>query len=321
MKCNTCWRNLEGRAVATNCGHVFCMEDATKILSSDSTCPLCERILSKSDMKAIDMCPKDDWVNMAMAGVPPDSIMKSAFKGVVFWIGQKDVEAQVTVTKAMQLREKFEEMQTKYMEKLQQVHSAYQKAMKKLQALEEEKESILKDKNELQEKYSEKSRQKRKLEEMYEVLRGEYEKVKRTAISGPTQPSRQAALTQKNQYQFTDRPTISGFENPNVHVRQDSAMRFDIAPITPAAHDAQLWPARQKAGSSLFDLPGRPAPRSARNFMAGNAKGGGSPFANSDPSMFTIGPGDGNITSNGIRNLLLSPIKTPTSRLPPSGFR
>lgn len=84
--------------------------------------------------------------------------MKSAFKGVVFWIGQKDVENQVTVNKAMALKQKCEEMQSKYMEKLEQVHAAYQKAMKKVQALEHEKDQLTKDKNELQEKYTEKSR-------------------------------------------------------------------------------------------------------------------------------------------------------------------
>lgn len=84
MKCNACWKNLEGRAVATTCGHIFCIlvaghseivievartrlfvvpsrslfesfiavstgtEDAQKILSSvDATCPLCEQMLSK----------------------------------------------------------------------------------------------------------------------------------------------------------------------------------------------------------------------------------------------------------------------------------
>ena len=84
--------------------------------------------------------------------------MKSAFKGVMFWLGQKEVESQLTISKAVQLKKKYEEMQTKYMEKLEQVHAAYQKAMKKCQLLEHEKENLVKDKNELQEKYTEKSR-------------------------------------------------------------------------------------------------------------------------------------------------------------------
>lgn len=95
--------------------------------------------------------------------------MKSAFKGVVFWIGQKDVEVKVTVNKAMQLRQKCEQIQTSYTEKmkqveasylgkLQEVHGGYQKAMKKIQAMDHEQENLMKDKVELQEKYTEKSR-------------------------------------------------------------------------------------------------------------------------------------------------------------------
>lgn len=84
--------------------------------------------------------------------------MKSAYKGVMFWIGQKEVESQVTFSKAMHLKQKYDEMQNKYMEKLEQVHGAYQKAMKKIQMLEHEKENMMRDKAELQQKYTEKSK-------------------------------------------------------------------------------------------------------------------------------------------------------------------
>lgn len=84
--------------------------------------------------------------------------MKSAYKGVIFWIGQKDVETQATMSKVIQMRKRFEEMQTKYAEKMEQLHGAYEKAMKRIQQLEAENESIKKDQAELQEKYTEKSR-------------------------------------------------------------------------------------------------------------------------------------------------------------------
>lgn len=95
--------------------------------------------------------------------------MKSAFKGVVFWIGQKDVEVQLSVNKALHFRQKCEQMEAAYSQKmsqaeeaynakLQQVHAGYQKAMKKIQAMEQERETTQKDKKEIQEKYTEKSR-------------------------------------------------------------------------------------------------------------------------------------------------------------------
>uniref|UniRef100_A0A453NVJ1 RING-type domain-containing protein n=1 Tax=Aegilops tauschii subsp. strangulata TaxID=200361 RepID=A0A453NVJ1_AEGTS len=47
MKCNACWRELEGQAITTTCGHVLCTEDAKKILSNDGACPICDQVLSK----------------------------------------------------------------------------------------------------------------------------------------------------------------------------------------------------------------------------------------------------------------------------------
>ena len=84
MRCNACWRELEGQAIFTTCGHILCIqisrvrlsflqyththtlnleleelvhevsftalkgtEDAGKILSNDAACPICDQLLSK----------------------------------------------------------------------------------------------------------------------------------------------------------------------------------------------------------------------------------------------------------------------------------
>eukprot|EP00850_Spirogloea_muscicola_P007089 SM000035S13069 [mRNA] locus=s35:266626:274780:- [translate_table: standard] len=278
MKCNGCWKTLDGRAIATTCGHIFCTDDASRILQA-GTCPLCEHALSKSNMKAVDISPSDDWINvllaaptMIMAGIPPHSIMKSAFKGVVFWIGQKDVESQVTVTKAMQLKARFEEVQAKYLEKLEQVHAAYQKAMKRAQALEHEKESLVKDRTELQEKYSEKSRQKRKLEEMYDSLKTEYDLLKRGTIMPSSGRRERTSL-------FDARPQSAGNMN----------MPRDRTPI----FDAPSLPPRARTGGSPAGLS------PSIHYRA-------SPFPTADTSVFT--PTTTN-PSNALRNLLLSPLR------------
>lgn len=85
--------------------------------------------------------------------------MKSAYRSVMFYIGQKELEMQFKMKRiAMQSQQKCEAMQEKFTEKLGQVHSAYQKMAKKCQMMEQEIESLSKDKQELQEKFSEKSR-------------------------------------------------------------------------------------------------------------------------------------------------------------------
>ncbi|MCO5587859.1 hypothetical protein L7F22_041811 [Adiantum nelumboides] len=318
MKCNACWREIEGRGVATTCGHIFCTDDAAKILNGDSSCPLCEQILSKSVMKAVDLNPSDEWLGMAMAGVPPHLIMKSAFKGISFWIGQKDVEAQLTMKKAMQLRQRFEQMQTKFQEKLEQLHGAYQKAVKRIQASEQEIETLSKDRAELQEKYAEKSRQKRKLEEMYDNLRNELDNLKRSARAQPPHHKGPFQVHRAVKDMFSE---ASGFEDPNTRPSPGASSHL-LAPVTPGQTD--FWPAVRPARNTsdlhnLFDVSAiQPAQiKPARGINPNNllTRGSTSPSAALKPSTTRLFTPGGNNPSNALRNLLLSPMKRPTSRM------
>uniref|UniRef100_A0A6N2LI90 RING-type domain-containing protein n=1 Tax=Salix viminalis TaxID=40686 RepID=A0A6N2LI90_SALVM len=160
---------------------VPCTEDANKILNNDAACPICDQVLSKSLMKPVEINPNDEWINMA--GISPQILMKSAYRSVMFFIGQRELEMQYKMNRIVaQCRQKCESMQEKFTEKLEQLHIAYQKMGKRCQMMEQEIESLSKDKQELQEKFSEKARQKRKLDEMYDQLRSEYESNKRSAI-------------------------------------------------------------------------------------------------------------------------------------------
>lgn len=86
-------------------------------------------------------------------------VMKSAYRSVMFYLGQKELEMQFKMNKIVaQCRQKCETMQEKFTEKLEQVHTAYQKMAKKCQMMQQEIESITKDNQELQEKFAEKSR-------------------------------------------------------------------------------------------------------------------------------------------------------------------
>ncbi|RVW59197.1 E3 ubiquitin-protein ligase CCNB1IP1-like [Vitis vinifera] len=199
MRCNACWRELEGRAISTTCGHLLCIlvpspafyilyiyfiieikwcsalhvvsltaekgsEDASKILSSDAACPICDQVLSKSLMKPVDVNPNDEWINILTftadghgRSISPDIlVMKSAYRSVMFYIGQKELEMQYKMNRIVaQCRQKCEMMQEKFTEKLEQVHTAYQKMAKRCQMMEQEIETMSKDKQELQEKFSE----------------------------------------------------------------------------------------------------------------------------------------------------------------------
>lgn len=292
MRCNACWRELEGRAVSTTCGHLLCTEDAGKILSNDGACPICDQVLSKSLMKPIDINPGDEWINMAMTGISPQILMKSAYKSVMFFTGQKELEMQYKMNKVVgQFRQKYELMQEKFSEKLEQVHVAYQKLSKKCQMMEQEMESLLKDKQELQEKFAEKSRQKRKLDEMYDQLRNEHDLLKRSAI----QPAGNF---------FQQKPEPDFFSSPanimdNRHsIRQDGSV---FPPDTPGQREDTWPPTRQKASSSgPFDLSGGSPPKPPPGPRDG-------PGRTSRP---IFGSGISNPSAT-LRNLIISPMKRP----------
>nr|XP_024935277.2 E3 ubiquitin-protein ligase CCNB1IP1 homolog isoform X3 [Ziziphus jujuba var. spinosa] len=278
MRCNACWRELDGRAIATTCFHLLCTEDASKILANDGSCPACDQVLSKSHMKPVDVNPSDEWTNMAMAGVSPQILMKSAYRSVMFYMGQKELEMQYQMNRIVaQYRQKCEAMQEKFTEKLEQVHTAYQKMAKRCQMMEQEIETLSKDKQELQEKFAEKSRQKRKLDEMYDQLRSEYESVKRSAI----QPA--------NNFYSRNEPDL--FSNPSNMMDNRESVR--------KGPREDIWPARQNSSNSggPFDISiGSPAKQAGVPVDAGNRRAGAHPVSN--PSMT-------------LRNLILSPIKRP----------
>ncbi|XP_028944951.1 E3 ubiquitin-protein ligase CCNB1IP1 homolog isoform X3 [Malus domestica] len=293
MRCNACWRELEGRAVSTTCGHLLCTEDAGKILGSDGACPVCDQVLSKSHMKAFDINPNDEWINMAMIGVSPQILMKSAHKSVMFYIGQRELEMQCKMNRMQaQYRQKFEAMQEKFGEKMEQLHAAYQKMAKRCQTMAQEIESLSKDKQELQEKFSEKSRQKRKLDEMYDQLRSEYDSVKRSAI----QPSTN----------FFSRNEPDIFSNQaNIMMENREAVR--------RGPKEDIWPARQNSSNSggPFDISlGSPAKQAAIPVDAGNRRAGAHP-------MFGTGASNPAMT---LRNMILSPIKRPQLSRRPQMF-
>ncbi|KAK1366325.1 E3 ubiquitin-protein ligase CCNB1IP1-like [Heracleum sosnowskyi] len=282
MKCNACWRDLEGKAISTTCGHLLCTEDAGRILSNDAACPICDQ--------------------MAMAGISPQILMKSAYRSVMFYAGQKELEMQFKMNRIVgQCRQKCEAMQGKFTEKLEQVHTAYQKMAKKCQMMEQEMESLSKDKQELQEKFSEKSRQKRKLDEMYDQLRCEYESIKRTAI----QPA--------NSFYSGIEPDLFA-STANMMPNRDPFKKDWPAytPDTPGPRE-DIWPsvARQNSSNSgAFDVSaGSPVKQSAGPTDFSNRRGiNRTAFAAGARSGAAVGAGN---PSMMLRNLIISPIKRP----------
>ncbi|KAK4487703.1 hypothetical protein RD792_005634 [Penstemon davidsonii] len=227
-------------------------------------------------------------------------VMKSAYRSIMFYIGQKELEMQVKMNKMMgQCRQKCEAMQEKFTAKMEQIYTAYQKLSKRCQMMEQQMESLSKDNQELQEKFAEKCRQKRKLDEMYDEARNEIESLKRSAI----QPANH----------FFSRPEPDLFSNPirldnRDPIRQDWSVH---TPDTPGPRE-DMWPQRQNSSNSTFGISGSsPAKQSSGPNDSGNRMPSGHP-------PFGIGRGSGSGSGAGasnpsmtLRNLILSPIKRP----------
>ncbi|KAJ6886605.1 E3 ubiquitin-protein ligase CCNB1IP1 [Populus alba x Populus x berolinensis] len=83
-----------------------------------------------------------NFLQMAMAGISPQILMKSAYRSVMFFTGQRELEMQYKMNRIVaQCRQKCESMQEKFTEKLEQLHAAYQKMAKRCQMMEQEIES------------------------------------------------------------------------------------------------------------------------------------------------------------------------------------
>ncbi|TVU33187.1 hypothetical protein EJB05_24974, partial [Eragrostis curvula] len=302
-------------------GRASCTEDAKKILSNDGACPICDQVLSKSHMRPVDINPSDDWTNMAMAGISPQILMKSAYRSVMFYIGQKELEMQYKMNRIVgQCRQKCELMQAKFTEKLEEVHTAYQKMAKRCQLMEQEIENLTRDKQELQEKFAEKSRQvlghlipyrhraasnmyeelgvlllfrqKRKLDEMYDQLRSEYESAKRSAI----QPANNNFLGKPQPDLFQGMPSIMDGGDP---LRQGSV----DPPETPGRRE-EGWgppPRQRRSTSGPFEMSaGSPAHAAAPQVD----------MRTRQPTRPVFGAPMNN-PSTALRNLIISPVKRP----------
>ncbi|OMO92573.1 putative DNA binding protein [Corchorus olitorius] len=181
------------------------------------------------------------------------AVMKSAYRSVMFYVGQKDLEWQYKMNRVVaQCRQKCEAMQEKFTEKLEQVHTAYQKMAK---------------------------RQKRKLDEMYDQLRSEYESMKRSAI----QPANN--FFARNEPDLFSNPAANMMDNRD-SIRKDWSI---FSPGTPGPRE-DVWPARQNSSNSgPFDISsGSPAKQAALPVDVGNRRAGAHPAfgaGGANPSM------------------------------------
>eukprot|EP01023_Acetabularia_acetabulum_P053870 TRINITY_DN6046_c0_g1_i6.p3 TRINITY_DN6046_c0_g1~~TRINITY_DN6046_c0_g1_i6.p3 ORF type:complete len:115 (-),score=16.58 TRINITY_DN6046_c0_g1_i6:76-420(-) len=96
MLCNECWLEIEvkGEAVATACGHLFCVKCAQAIMEQHGTCSMCENILSKSNVKLATIDQDPAILKLILLGQNPEVAMAAALSATNFYIAQQDLYHQ-----------------------------------------------------------------------------------------------------------------------------------------------------------------------------------------------------------------------------------
>ncbi|GHJ86919.1 hypothetical protein NliqN6_3321 [Naganishia liquefaciens] len=98
LKCNNlkCRKGLasDGRAVVTNCSHIFCMPCAEVLFKPDRLCPACEIQLTEADdIVVCSLAPTTDYKSSILAGLSPSVIMEIATRAMNFWTYQTSQES------------------------------------------------------------------------------------------------------------------------------------------------------------------------------------------------------------------------------------
>uniref|UniRef100_A0A6N2LI31 RING-type domain-containing protein n=1 Tax=Salix viminalis TaxID=40686 RepID=A0A6N2LI31_SALVM len=255
------------------------------------------------------------------------NVMKSAYRSVMFYIGQRELEMQYKMNRVVaQCRQKCESMQEKFTEKLEQLHTAYQKIAERCQMMEQEivvcqrinkssRKNFQRNPASIRlycetgsSKHQCFPRQKRKLDEMYDQLRNEYDSMKRSAI----QPANNLFSRNEPDLFANHAATMLDSRNPIWKVDLIPADWTVSTPPTPGPREVS-WPARQNSpNSGPFDISDcSPAKQAAMPVDFGNRRPG---------AVRAFGAGSGN-PSMTLRNLILSPIKRPQlSRSRPQMF-
>ncbi|KAL0696545.1 hypothetical protein Bca4012_063725 [Brassica carinata] len=331
MRCNACWRDLEGRAISTTCGHLLCTEDASKILSNDGACPVCDQVLSKSLMKPVDTNPNEEWVNMAMAGISPqicilsvnivlftlgiscnyvlhlNSVplclksklncynlfhqLTSAYRSIMFYVSQRDLEMQCKLDRVVAQSRQKCEGVQAMLSEKVDKGIAAYQKMAKRCQMMEQEVENLT--KDTQELKEKFSEKSRQKRKLDEM----YDQLRSEFES----VKRTAIKPANNFYPRHQEPDL--FSNPPVNMMENREPnrkdRSFYSPPTPGPRD-EIWPARQNSShSGQFDISNdSPAiPSDLGNRRAGE----GHP-------VFGGGGGNANPQST-LRNLILSPIK------------
>jgi E3 ubiquitin-protein ligase CCNP1IP1 len=201
MRCNHCWKTLEGDFYITKCSHAFCEADAQKFFSAELTCPACDKNLTPKYKNSKPNQPEKsnslnqmltnwylsffsffqdlshrfvsrNWYNLK---TQLEKAMECCQNAVIFWDNQKEAEIRYNEFLNKELSTKLQSETGKNRESLLSAESQISVLSARLETASEEIDSHKQEIIELTEKCNQKSREKSKLQELYNSLKRKYE--------------------------------------------------------------------------------------------------------------------------------------------------
>ncbi|KAG2499132.1 hypothetical protein HYH03_002715 [Edaphochlamys debaryana] len=198
LRCNACWSDVEGKSVVTACQHLFCLKCAQQIVESDSACPVCESVITKSTVKVIQTSQEAAACQLLLCGQPPETALGSALASVQFYVAQQQLQADL---RESQLTKKINKVQEACRKKLEEVHNGYVQAKRKYEEAMRTNQQMQQDLQEIQAKFTTKTMQCRKLQEVIKKMQQDTENLRQSSgkigvLNGPSGSGRSSPTMQ-----------------------------------------------------------------------------------------------------------------------------
>ncbi|KAL0040549.1 hypothetical protein WJX77_010475 [Trebouxia sp. C0004] len=229
------------------------------IESEDSACPICENVITKSNVKLVNVLEESSVCKLALCGQDPETALNSALASVNFYLQQQQLYFEF---REAQLQKKINKVQEACKKKLQEVHTGYTAAKRKYQEVLAVKQQLDGDNQELQQKYSQKAMQARKLQEMFQKVQQENEMLRSGRRLGNA-----VQMGSGSGQQFND------LLSPAHNMRHQSNAPGSGRVVTTVQHKQMFVPNQQLPSPALLDGAGQFAAAPPGGFLGSKRAG------------------------------------------------
>jgi len=135
VKCNACWRELEGCGHGTPCGHVFCEGCIVRVERAHNCCPVCKTPVA-GGLKRVVVSRTARELCECLVGLTPEEVAVASDAATAWYFGQKRVESDKLNEVGRRAREKTEAFKKMAERKLMEYEASYLEQVARAEGLE-----------------------------------------------------------------------------------------------------------------------------------------------------------------------------------------